>query len=265
MKTNKVYKKSFENTILSMPDSSLDFAIDDPVYEIGHMNNKDYDDSKQLNWGLLSNQRHRTLKDNGNWGIWCGYGNAINILIDILYYGSGLISTEIFELMRTNTFQDIFNKHCDWKLRNWIIWDRQKGRGAKHNVVSTREDFIWLAKDKKSTFNKLETTIKKKTKGMGDKNGKAHRIVSNVWTDISPIAPTTQEYKITGGYKGQKPVALIDRCVQMLSNEGDVGHDGFCGSGTFAVSCIKNNRKYIVNDISDKAISITKKRIKENV
>ena len=272
MTINKVIHLNFYKFIGIIQDKYFDFAVDDPLYEMNYINKKDYDDSKQLCWGTISCQRFRTLKDNGNWGIWCGYGNAINILINILYYNSNLQFKEIFYLMEKHTFQDIFNKFCRWKLRNWIIWDRQKGRGATHNVVSTREDFIWLAKNEKSTFNKFESSIKKVTGGYGNKNGRENRLVSNVWSDISPIHPKNKEYQIVAkmssdgkGYKGQKPVALINRCIKMLSNEGDIGHDGFCGSGTFAVSCIKNNRCFVVNDISKKAIEITNKRILEGI
>ena len=31
-------------------------------------------------------------------------------------------------------------------IRNWIVYDRIKGRGAKTNVVSTREDILWYSK-----------------------------------------------------------------------------------------------------------------------
>lgn len=262
---NKAIHLCFYKLIETVQDKYFDFAIDDPLYEMNHINKKDYDDSKQLDWGYIAQQRFRTLKDNGNWGIWCGWGNVINILMDILWFNGGLSANRILDLMRCYTFQDIFDKYSTWKIRNWIIWDRQKGRGATYNVVSTREDFIWLAKKEKSTFNKFESNIKKVTGGYGNKNGRENRLVSNVWSDISPSHPKSKEYKITNGYKGQKPVALIDRCIKMLSNEGDIGHDGFCGSGTFAVSCIKNNRRFVVNDINKKAIQITNKRILEKI
>ena len=58
-------------------------------------------------------------------------------------------------------------------IRNWIIYDRIKGRGAKTNVVSTREDILWYSKGEKEpyTFNRVMSNIPKKTGGLGKKNG----------------------------------------------------------------------------------------------
>lgn len=180
IKINKTYQESFEKIIKRTPDIYFNFAIDDPAYELNYLNNKDYDDTKCLDWSLIEKERYRTLKENGNWGIWCGWSNSINIIIDILESSSELSYTEIRQLMNDYTISDIFNKYSKWTWKNWIVWDRQKGRGAKHNVVSTREDFIWLSKIDKPVFNKLESNIKKKTKGFGCKNGREYRIVTKI-------------------------------------------------------------------------------------
>ena len=54
-------------------------------------------------------------------------------------------------------------------IRNWIVYDRIKGRGAKTNVVSTREDILWYSKGEKVpyTFNRVMSNIPKKTGGLG--------------------------------------------------------------------------------------------------
>ena len=62
-------------------------------------------------------------------------------------------------------------------------------------------------------------------------------------------------------YKTQKPLALLSRLIKSFTNEGDIVLDCFCGSGTTAVAAKKLNRKYIVGDISWKAIEITKSRL----
>ena len=67
-------------------------------------------------------------------------------------------------------------------IRNWIIYDRVKGRGAKTNVVSTREDILWYSKGEKEpyTFNRTMSNIPKKTGGLGKKNGETNRVLRNV-------------------------------------------------------------------------------------
>lgn len=48
-------------------------------------------------------------------------------------------------------------------LEDWIIYDRIKGRGGKRHLVSTREDILWYSNGKDYTFNKIPSTIRKKT------------------------------------------------------------------------------------------------------
>ena len=43
----------------------------------------------------------------------------------------------------------------------------------------------------------------------------------------------------------QKPVQLINWCLNNHSKENDLIFDGFAGSGTTAISCIKTNRRFI--------------------
>ena len=52
-----------------------------------------------------------------------------------------------------------------YNFNNWIIWDRIKGRGAKKNFVSTREDILWFSNGKNYVFNPVISNIKKKTGG----------------------------------------------------------------------------------------------------
>lgn len=44
----------------------------------------------------------------------------------------------------------------------------------------------------------------------------------------------------------QKPVELFSWLIRTYTNEGDLVFDGFSGSGTTAISCLRENRKFIV-------------------
>lgn len=57
------------------------------------------------------------------------------------------------------------------------------------------------------------------------------------------------------------PMALSDLLVPLFSKEGDVVADLFAGTGTVAVSALKNNRKAIYNDSSEDQVIIAKNRI----
>jgi site-specific DNA-methyltransferase (adenine-specific) len=145
-------------------------------------------------------------------------------------------------------------------MRNWIIYDRIKGRGAKYNLVSTREDILWFSKGEKEdyTFNKQMSNIPKKTGGLGKKNGEENRALSNVWTDISPIVPWSKE---RNGHPTQKPVQLMERCVKLWSNEGDVILDFTMGSGSTGEAAKKNGRSFIGIEKSEDYLEIAFHRL----
>lgn len=147
-------------------------------------------------------------------------------------------------------------------IRNWIVYDRIKGRGAKTNVVSTREDILWYSngpeKDKCYTFNKIPSNTPKKTGGLGMKNGEPNRALSNVWSDISPIVPWSVE-KVK--HPTQKPIQLMERCVKLWSNEGDTVLDFTMGSGSTGVACKNLNRNFIGVEKDKTYFEIAKERL----
>jgi len=210
------------------PDS-VDLICIDPPYEIKYAEW----DNKILAWDKMCVAFFNILKPTGNLIIFQGWSNVCNTI-------------------------SILEK--SFKFQNWIIWDRVKGRGAKYNFTSTREDILWFTKTDKYTFNKIYSNIKKKTGGFGNKNKQPNRSLSNVWTDISPIVPWSKEYT---GHPTQKPVSLIERIVTIFSNENDLVVDCFCGSGTTAVACKNLNRNFICIDNNKEYIDMAIKRIAE--
>ena len=143
-------------------------------------------------------------------------------------------------------------------IQNWIVWDRIKGRGAKKNFVSTREDILWYCKGNNPTYNKIYSNIPKKTGGMGKKNGQECRALTNVWYDISPIVPWSPE---RNGHPTQKPLQLMERCVTIWTNEGDTVLDFTMGSGTTGEACVNLNRNFIGIESDKQWFDVADKRI----
>lgn len=142
--------------------------------------------------------------------------------------------------------------------QDWIVYDRIKGRGGKKHLVSTREDILWYTSGDNYTFNKIPSTIKKKTGGLGLKNGCEFRALSNVWTDISPIVPWSKERV---NHPTQKPVQLMKRCVELWTNKGDLVLDFTMGSGSTGVACKELGRRFIGIDNDEKYVNIAKERL----
>jgi site-specific DNA-methyltransferase (adenine-specific) len=199
----------------TIDSSSINLIAIDPPYEINYSNAEW--DNKSLNWDFLFSEFKRILTPDGNL---------------IIFQGWSKVSDTI------KTGNNYFF------LKNWIIYDRIKGRGAKTNLVSTREDILWFTNKNVDTYtyNKIPSTIKKKTGGLGLKNGNEYRAMSNVWTDISPIVPWSEERE---KHPTQKPLQLMERIIKIWSNEGDIVLDCFAGTGTTLLAAKNLNRKFI--------------------
>ena len=76
-----------------------------------------------------------------------------------------------------------------------------------------------------------------------------------------------RKYYITSCKKrehpAEKPLELIERFVRVSSKEGDVVFDGFLGSGTTAVACVRNNRKVIGCEIDKGYYEMSLRRVSE--
>ena len=198
----------------------VDAIITDPPYCINY---KNWDHKNNLLYICEAIQlMTKSLKKNGNFIIFAGWSNVCKI--NILTQSLGL------------------------ELKNWIIWDRVKCKNPGKNLTSTREEILWFIKKENDTlcFNKMDSEIKKKTKGYGRKNGSEYRRLSNVWTDISPVCYKSKEYL---GNDCQKPLKLMERCVKLWTNEDDTVLDPFMGSGATGEACQNLNRNFIGNDI----------------
>ncbi len=217
--------------IKEIDSNSVDLIATDPPYEINFENN-DWDEPNSLNWHYLASEFKRVLKPDGSLIVFQGWSQVCN----------------------TKAVLDNY-----FTIKNWIIYDRVKGRGAKTNLVSTREDILWyVVDDSNYTYNKVRSNIKKKTGGMGIKNGNEYRALSNVWTDISPIVPWSAERV---SHPTQKPLELMTRIIEIYSNEGDMVLDPFCGSGTSAVASKILHRQFLGFERDKAYYEISKNRV----
>ncbi len=204
----------------------VDAIICDPPYNIDYESwDHSFDIEKALN--ICS----KILKPNGNLILFQGWTNVSN----------------------TKQIGDNY-----FRLQNWIIWDRIKGRGAKHNLVSTREDILWYCNGDSPTYTKMYSDTLKRTGGLGLINGNTTRALSNVWSDISPIVPWSNE---RNGHPTQKPLKLMERCVKLWTNEGDTILDFTMGSGTTGEAAIRLNRKFIGIENDESWYEIAKSRL----
>ena len=80
-------------------------------------------------------------------------------------------------------------------------------------------------------------------------------------TDVWQLPAIARWEKSCGKHPTQKPVALLETFVELLSNEGEVVFDPFMGSGSTGVAALKHNRKFIGVDLNNEYCEIAEKRL----
>tara|TARA_B100001063_G_C16720282_1_gene533136 strand:+ start:348 stop:1319 length:972 start_codon:yes stop_codon:yes gene_type:complete len=83
---------------------------------------------------------------------------------------------------------------------------------------------------------------------------------TDLWDDIHSISQGNEGRK----YPTAKPIKLLERLIQISTNEGDFVYDPMCGSGTTAEAAKNLNRKCIVNDANIDVIPIVQSRFNTN-
>jgi hypothetical protein len=105
--------------------------------------------------------------------------------------------------------------------------------------------------------------VLKKRVAKRDENGdiiyetRTEKLMGSVWT-IPIVHPIAHERT---GYDTQKPEPLLERILEVSSDEGNLVLDCFCGSGTTAAVAEKLNRRWITCDLGRFAIHTTRKRL----
>ena len=87
---------------------------------------------------------------------------------------------------------------------------------------------------------------------------KTTRTVDTVWR-IRCLQPANKQEWVH--YETQKPVDLLERILQVASNPGDLVLDAFVGSGTTAIACERQGRRWLACDLGRFSIHTTRKRL----
>jgi site-specific DNA-methyltransferase (adenine-specific) len=156
-------------------------------------------------------------------------------------------------------------------VQNRITWEREKGRGSKHNWKNCSEDIWFFTKSDKFTFNIDDIKIKRKVlapyktdkgkpKDWENDGDDSYRVThpSNIWTDITVPFWSMPE---NTDHPTQKPEKLLAKIILASSNPGDLVFDPFLGSGTTAVTAKKLGRNFSGIEIDELFCCLTAKRL----
>jgi DNA modification methylase len=163
-------------------------------------------------------------------------------------------------LYYTKSSSIIFNRQAlpfseDYKKR--FNKDDNDGKGPYRDdqPIGTRSDES-LEKMKKEGKVFVDSSGKLRIKSyLNDYDGV---ILDDNWLDISEVNVMSKERAY---YPTQKPEALIERIIEISTNDGDLVADFFCGSGTTLAVAEKLGRKWIGSDLGRFSIHTTRKRM----
>lgn len=177
---------------------------------------------------------------------------------------------------------DVFGSE---NFQSEIVWIYKRWSNAKKGLLNSHQIIFFYSKTEVFKFNNIyegysaTTNIDQifqkrvrdengKTKYKDDGNGNFELIsekkgvpLSDVW-EIPYLNPKAKERV---GYPTQKPVILLERIIEIVTNENDIVLDPFCGSGTTLVAAKLLKRKYIGIDVSKDAIELTKSRLENPI
>jgi adenine-specific DNA-methyltransferase len=215
----------------TIPDESVQLVVTSPPYNIG----KEYE--QVLDIEVYKTQQRsiieecvRVLRPEGSicWQV----GNYVDsgeiIPLDILLY----------DCFRDNGL----------KMRNRIVWHFGHGLHCKNRFSGRYETINWFTKSDNYLFNLDPVRVPQKYPGkrhykgpnVGELSGNPKgKNPSDIWS----IPNVKSNYVEKTDHPCQFPVALVQRLVLSMTNEGDLVFDPFMGVGTTAVAAVVNGRR----------------------
>lgn len=232
----------------SLPDNSIDLIIQDPPYGTTQLK---WD--KPVNYELMWPEWLRVAKENAA----------------IIFTASQPFTTDLIVSQRKY-------------FRYEMVWHKTQVSGfldANKRPLKCHENVIVFYR-KQPTYNPQKTfagTPSLRTNNIGGKRGSKHygefkNPKQNGTTDGSRFPQSVVSFSNWNGalfgdtnnavkHPTQKPVDLFRYLIKMYSNENDVVFDGYSGSGTTAIACLNEGRKFIGAELNEKYFNDSIKRI----
>lgn len=155
-------------------------------------------------------------------------------------------------------------------LRNRIVWTFGHGLNSTKRFSGRHETILWFTKGNNYDFNLDSVRIPQKYPGKraykGPNKGKiSGNPLGKNPSDIWDIPNVKAQHIEKTEHPCQFPVAIPQRLIRALTNEGDLVVDPFMGSGTTGVAAILENRRFIGSEIMDSYYEICTKRVNDAI
>lgn len=237
MKLNEVYNEMDIETMARIPDGAIDLLLQDPPF--GCTQN-DWDIKPNL--AEMCPHWNRVTKQNGAMIFFATQpfaselimSNIKNFRYDLIWYkvnGTGFLNAQKMPL-RSHEVILVFYRNLPTFNPQMSI-GKMKDKGRRTGNVS-------------SNYGKYKMTPKKET---------------NLYFPESVISFSKGDNTSENEHPTQKNLDLIRYLVKTYSNENDLVFDGYMGSGTTAIACIKEKRNFIGSELNKTYFDGLQKRI----
>lgn len=156
-------------------------------------------------------------------------------------------------------------------LQQEIVWHYRAGVASKKYLSPRNEKILWYVKTPdRYTFNLDEIRDPDVLYPNQKKNGRLRcnsigKNPSDVWDIAKVTSGSNRSSEERTSHPAQFPLDMIDRLVKGFTNPDDLILDPFMGSGTVAVSAIRNNRFYLGFEINESYCRMAAERIEKEI
>lgn len=255
----RVFWSDCKKMLASLEDNSVSLIITSPPYCMGKEYENisdDIDSFIKLN-SMVIKESTRVLKKGGSlcWQVGFHVKNSAIVPLDCLIYN-------IVQKINSHLSND--NKLV---LHNRIIWTFGHGLNSEKRLSGRYETIMWFTKGNDYVFNLDPIRVPQKYPGKKYSRGKRigefsgnplGKNPSDVW-DIPNVKANHVEKT---NHPCQFPIVIPQKLIKALTNEHDLVVDPFLGSGTTAIACIIEDRRFIGSELKKEYIDISDDRIK---
>lgn len=222
LELNKIYCESNLETMKRMEDKSIDYILTSPPYNI---NSSKYDQYKDNLNDYFENQKILI-------------NEMLRVTKNHIFYNTQMVSGNKFDLHK-------IIGHFSENIKEVLIWNKGFGAPTMPGLFNSAFEYIIIFSNQNVNQRKFnDANWKQGTQNNVFKIMNSH---SNPFSDV---------------HKAIMPLDIPRYFMINFGKENDIWYDPYMGTGTTAVACIEEKRKFIGSEISKEYVDLANKRLK---
>jgi site-specific DNA-methyltransferase (adenine-specific) len=239
-----IYNKDVFETMEFIPDNSVKLILTDMPYGV-----------TKNDWDVIPDLKQ----------LWYEFERILDV-------GGVIVCTAIQPFTSMLVMSNVKMFKYSW------VWEKSNPSGflnCKKRPLKDVEDVL-VFYDNQPTYNpqglikvdKIRKNDKSKTgeNGTGISSHDGGKMTGNYTQEFTNYPRQVLRFKTEKGHHPtQKPIDLMAYFIETYTNQNELVFDGFMGSGTTAIACIKTNRSFIGCEIDVEYFETASKRIRESL